>query len=108
MVKAGFGDVERCRQMKDRLPVLDGDDASGAKRSAVSNNLDFVDDRDRWVTGPKEVRVERMNDAVLHGPGGCHQRLACNLAAKHSLAHVVRALTSKNALFHPFEVEEGD
>ena len=48
VLDAGLVDLEGRREVEDRLPVLDRDDPPGGERATVPDQVDLVDDRDRW------------------------------------------------------------
>ena len=49
-----------------------------------------------------------MDDPSLNRAGCGDEGLPGNLSAEYPLTHIVRALTSKYALFDPFEVKQSD
>ena len=85
VLRARLGDVERRRQVEDRLAVLDRDHTPRREAAAVADAVDVVDDRHPRVARPQEVGVQRVHVAVVDGPSRRDQRLPRDLPAEHPL-----------------------
>ena len=86
MLETDLFDLEGDRHVENRTTVLDRDDASSRKASTVANSVDLVEDRNRWIAGPKEVPVKRVGRSVLDGATRSHERLGEHLPTKYALA----------------------
>jgi hypothetical protein len=82
-------DVERGRHVEDGPAVLDGHHPAGGEGPAVADPVDLVEDRDVGVARAQEVRVQRVDPAVLDGAARRHQGLGRHLAAEDALALLV-------------------
>ena len=108
VLQALLGVVEGGRQVEDGPAVLHGHDAPGGERPAVADPVDLVEDGDGRVAGPQEVRVQRVDPAVLDRAPGRHQRLPGHLAAEHPLALLVGLDAPEDVDLNGFEVEQVD
>jgi hypothetical protein len=98
--------VERALEVEDRFAVLDRDDAASRERSAVAYPVDVVEDRNRRVTGPEEVRVQRMDASVLDRPSGGDERLSGHLTTEDADPALVDVAPAEDVHFDRLEVEE--
>jgi len=107
MLEARLDDLERRRHRKDRLAVLDRDDAARREALAVANPIDLVHDRLSRVADAQEVAVHRVGEA-LAGDGlfRGRQRLADDLAAEHVAPAEVLTLTAEEIVLDAFEAEQ--
>ena len=108
MLGAFFGDLERGRQGKDRLAMLDGGDPAGREASAIAQAFDLVEDGGLGVSGPEEVGMERMHPSPFHGSSGGHQRLPGDLSSENRIAFILGILAAKEVDLQFLEFEEGD
>src|SRR5262245_17038463 len=100
MLEAVFTDLERGREVEDRLTGLDGDHASRGERAAVANAIDVVDDRTIDAPRPQEVRVQRVHATFRRN--GLHrgrERLSQHLSAEHGAPSEILALAAEEVLF---------
>ncbi len=88
--------------------MLDGEHLPGREVAAVADPIHLVEDRGGGVPGAEEVRVKRVDDHPVDGPGGRNQRLACDLPTEHPLAVLVGAPTPKQVHLDGLEIEEFD
>ncbi len=84
-VEAGFVDVERRRQLEDRLVLLERHDAAGGEGPAVADAIDHEVHGDADLARAQEVRVQGVDvqlgpDRVARRP----KRLARNLPAEQA------------------------
>ena len=108
VLEALFGVVKRGRQVEDGAAVLHGDDAPGGERPAVPDAVHLVEDGDRRVAGPQEVRVQRVDPAVLDGASRRHQCLPGHLPAEHTLALLVGLDAPEDVDLNGLEVKQID
>ena len=102
-------DLERRRQVEDRLAVLHGDDAAGGEAAAVADAVDLVHDRDARVAGAQEVRVQAVHRPVgRHGAPRRDERLAGDLPAEHPLQRLLGPPAPEDVDLDPLEVEQRD
>src|SRR2546423_1557646 len=107
MVGTALDDLERCRQVEDRAPVLDRYDPPGGEALSVADAVDVVDDRDVRIAGPEEVGMERVHGAVFTDCAtGGDERLRRDLPAEHALAVLVRAQAAEEIDLERFELEQ--
>ncbi len=108
MLQSAFLDLEGRFQRKDRLTVLDGDDAPRGETAAIADAVDLVDDRHLGVAGAHEVAVQGMHEPVrLHGALRCDECLGDRLAAEDALPVDLGAATAKQIVFESLKVENG-
>ena len=108
VVEALLEVVERGRQVEDGPPVLNGHHPPGGEGPAVANPVDLVEDRDVGVAGAQEVRVQRVDLAVLDGPPGRDQGLPRHLPAEDPLALLVGLDAPEDVHLNRLEIEQVD
>jgi len=106
VLEAHFFVVKTRLHVVDGPAVLDGDHATGRETTSVADSVDLVEDRDARVAGAQEVRVQRVNSAVLDRPAGRHQRLGRDLAAEGALAFLGGVLSSEGVELDRLDVKE--
>jgi len=105
MLKALFEDLKRGGHGEYSLAVLNGDNSSGGKAPAITDAIDLVDDRNRWITGTHEVTVQGVNDPIcFNGSLGSYKCLPDHLAPKHPLPSHIGAFTPVEILLYSLEV----
>jgi hypothetical protein len=57
VVEAGLVLLKRCREIENRLAILDGNDTTRGERISVPNSIHIVDDGLRRVTPQQEEGV---------------------------------------------------
>jgi hypothetical protein len=101
-----FLELERGRQGKNGLAVLDGEHAPGAEAFAVAQALDLVDNGRLHVAGAQEIGVQGVSRPLGgHGALGGNQRLPDHLSAKDAEAAQVRTRTAKQIVFQHFQIQ---
>jgi len=99
--------VERRGQREDGLAVLDGRDPAGGEGAAVPDAVHGVDDGHGGITGPDEVRVQRVHRPLgRDGPARGDQRLPGHLAAEHTLGGLVGTAAAEDVHLDLLQVEQ--
>ena len=98
--------LERTGQVEDGAAALTSDNASGAKRAAVSDSVNLVAHRLCWVAAQDEIAVHGMQQVVvLDGLGSRPQRLGDDEAAEDASPGIVRTLADPNIRAVRLQVE---
>ncbi len=91
MLKTVFDSLEGCRQGEYLHAPLEGDHPPRREAAAVARTIDLVMNRDFGIAGTQKIGMKGMARALrVHRPGGRHQRLGQDLAAKHTLERFAR------------------
>jgi hypothetical protein len=109
MLEARLVQMERRREMKDRLAVLNRRDSAAREAPAVARTVDEVDDRRGEIARAEEVavngmRIARRLDRSLRGD----ERLRKHLAAEHTTGADIAVLPAIDIDLEWFEIEQGE
>jgi hypothetical protein len=84
--------------------MLNRDHSSRGKTSSIAGAIYLIENWYLRIAWTQKISVQRVADAVVNSPCSRHQCLADNLAAKHTLPAVDRAVAAKQINLYRFEV----
>ena len=69
--------------------------------------MNFLDDRNRRITWPKEICVKavRRPGHAVEGPARCDKRLPCDLSPKHPLLSDIGTPAPEQVFLKGFQIE---
>ena len=87
------------------MAMLGLDRPTGGVTAAITDPVDFANNRCAGITETNEIFVQRMRGAVFHGTNGCNQGLADHLSSEYTLSSDLQTVASEEVVFKRFEVE---
>jgi hypothetical protein len=104
---SGLRALERSLEVKNRPAVLDRGHPPGREAATIAGAVHVIENGDRRIAEPQEVRVEGVGNAFIDRPTRGHQGLGQDLTAEDALP-ALRAVAPEDVHLELLEVEQRD